>query len=182
MALCGAKTRSGQPCQNRAMTNGRCRMHGGKASTTHKGNQYARTHGIYSSHLTDDELAVWNDIELGRVDDELRLTRIRLARALAAENRASGGLELEERTEQDATVNGVPLGDEDKVVTERFKRRDYAALIDRLTARIESLERTRVELTRAAAAPPDQGDAQDGSPPEDYVLTPDESGPQKPIL
>ena len=30
--LCGAKTRSGQPCQNRGMANGRCRMHGG-AST-----------------------------------------------------------------------------------------------------------------------------------------------------
>src|SRR2546423_1533572 len=26
---CGAKTRSGKPCQTAAMTNGRCRMHGG---------------------------------------------------------------------------------------------------------------------------------------------------------
>lgn len=29
--LCGAKTRSGQPCQNPPMPNGRCRMHGGKS-------------------------------------------------------------------------------------------------------------------------------------------------------
>ena len=27
--LCGAKTRSGAPCKNAAMSNGRCRMHGG---------------------------------------------------------------------------------------------------------------------------------------------------------
>src|SRR5829696_6743343 len=27
--LCGAKTRRGAPCQNPAMKNGRCRMHGG---------------------------------------------------------------------------------------------------------------------------------------------------------
>jgi hypothetical protein len=26
---CGAQTRSGKPCQSPAMTNGRCRMHGG---------------------------------------------------------------------------------------------------------------------------------------------------------
>lgn len=28
---CGARTRSGQPCRNPAMGNGRCRMHGGKS-------------------------------------------------------------------------------------------------------------------------------------------------------
>ena len=27
--LCGAKTRSGSPCKNAAMSNGRCRLHGG---------------------------------------------------------------------------------------------------------------------------------------------------------
>lgn len=29
---CGAKTRSGKPCQAPAMKNGRCRMHGGKST------------------------------------------------------------------------------------------------------------------------------------------------------
>ncbi len=47
--LCGAKTRSGGTCKNRAMPNGRCRMHGGKslggiASPTYK-------HGRYSKYL-----------------------------------------------------------------------------------------------------------------------------------
>lgn len=32
VARCGAQTRAGQPCKGPAMTNGRCRMHGG-AST-----------------------------------------------------------------------------------------------------------------------------------------------------
>ena len=31
MKVCGAKTRSGSPCKNRAMPNGRCRMHGGSS-------------------------------------------------------------------------------------------------------------------------------------------------------
>ncbi len=30
--LCGAKIRSGIPCQNWGMANGRCRMHGGKST------------------------------------------------------------------------------------------------------------------------------------------------------
>ena len=38
---CGAKTRSGTPCQNWGMENGRCRMHGGKAGRP-------ITHGRYS--------------------------------------------------------------------------------------------------------------------------------------
>lgn len=29
---CGAKCRSGEPCKNPAMKNGRCRMHGGKST------------------------------------------------------------------------------------------------------------------------------------------------------
>ena len=36
--ICGAKTRAGKPCQNAAMANGRCRMHGGKSTGAPKGN------------------------------------------------------------------------------------------------------------------------------------------------
>lgn len=38
-SLCGAKTRTGIPCKNRSMPNGRCRMHGGKSTgpKTHEG-------------------------------------------------------------------------------------------------------------------------------------------------
>lgn len=44
---CGAKTRSGKPCQSPAMANGRCRMHGGKSlggvdSPTFKHGRYSR--------------------------------------------------------------------------------------------------------------------------------------------
>lgn len=43
---CGAKTRSGQPCANFRMKNGRCRMHGGKSTGAPKGNQNAFKHGL----------------------------------------------------------------------------------------------------------------------------------------
>ena len=47
---CGAKTRSGAPCQAPAVAGKkRCRMHGGaKGSGAPKGNQNALKHGMYS--------------------------------------------------------------------------------------------------------------------------------------
>nr|WP_084112971.1 HGGxSTG domain-containing protein [Belnapia moabensis] len=52
---CGAKTRSGQPCRAPAMSNGRCRMHGGASTGPRTPEGLARlaqarmTHGRYSA-------------------------------------------------------------------------------------------------------------------------------------
>ena len=43
---CGAKTRKGKPCQAPAMSNGRCRMHGGTNPGGPFGNQHALKHGL----------------------------------------------------------------------------------------------------------------------------------------
>lgn len=147
--LCGAKTRSGSPCQSNAMTNGRCRMHGGKATVTHKNNKNAVKAGnIYSQYFTDEEKQLSINLELGSLDDELKLTKIRLMRALKAEAEQQeqiDKLELEAYTESPVLFGGIP-DDEEIIVTKQFKRRDYASIIDRLTARIESLEIKRASL------------------------------------
>ena len=52
---CGAKTRKGTPCKAPAMSNGRCRMHGGKSTgpRTPEGLERSRKanfkHGFYSA-------------------------------------------------------------------------------------------------------------------------------------
>ncbi len=46
---CGARTRSGKPCQSPAMPNGRCRMHGGMSPGAPKGNKNAFKHGRYTN-------------------------------------------------------------------------------------------------------------------------------------
>jgi len=52
---CGAKTRKGTPCKSPAMSNGRCRMHGGKSTgpRTPEGLERSRNanfkHGLYSA-------------------------------------------------------------------------------------------------------------------------------------
>lgn len=138
MALCGAKTRSGEPCKRHAIPgSSRCKLHGGKSTGAPKTNKYAAKPGsIYSQFLTDAENDMLASIELGRVDDELRLTRIRLMRALGRENEFGNTLELDsEKIEHEES-------------TTTSKVRDYSGLIDRLTGRIESLERTRAELLK----------------------------------
>lgn len=136
---CGAKTRAGGRCRQLPMPNGRCRMHGGKSTgpRDNRGNQNARKHGIYSNHLTEEERRQFNEIELGAVDQELRLARIRLARALAAEHDARGEPEILEVTENEGGGEYTPARSEKRRV------RDYGSAIDRLMQRIESLERTR---------------------------------------
>lgn len=59
---CGAKTRSGKPCKNGAMENGRCRMHGGKSTGPPKKNSNARTHGLFAKYLPDETLEIMNSI------------------------------------------------------------------------------------------------------------------------
>src|SRR4051812_31266414 len=46
---CGARTRSGRPCQSPAMANGRCRLHGGLSPGAPKGNRNALKHGRYTA-------------------------------------------------------------------------------------------------------------------------------------
>jgi hypothetical protein len=48
---CGARTRSGKPCQSPAMPNGRCRMHGGPSPGAPKGNRNAYKHGRYTAEV-----------------------------------------------------------------------------------------------------------------------------------
>lgn len=66
-------------------------------------------------------------IELGKVDDELRLMR-----ALGRENEHGNTLEID--------CEKIDTGEQGGTLT-TSKVRDYGGLIDRLTARVESLER-----------------------------------------
>ena len=147
MAKCGAKTRSGQPCKSRAMANGRCRMHGGTNKGAPAANVNAAKPGsLYSKFYTDEEQLLADQIKLGQVDEELRLTRIRLMRAMAREQEVGGELELDSEKVEPLEIDGQDTG-LSKITTTK-KVRDYWALVDRLTARIESLERTRAELAK----------------------------------
>lgn len=152
---CGAKTRNGGECKKAPLKDKtRCRSHGGSSTgnPSAHGNQNALKHGIYSSVLSDEEKELWDSVELGAVDQELRLCRLRLMRTIRAENEAQGEPELEEFVERDG-------GGEATVPNERkYKRRDYAGTVDRLMGRIESLEKTRAALIESGGGVDDELD------------------------
>lgn len=69
--ICGAKTRNGTPCQQKAgwgtdhVGEGRCKLHGGKSSgpKNQKKNSNAKKHGLYAKYFPDDTLELFNALE-----------------------------------------------------------------------------------------------------------------------
>lgn len=86
------------------------------------GNTKAMKHGIYRAHLTEEEQVAYDSVALGKVDEEIRLARVRLARTLKAE--------------KEKPDTGT----------------DYASIIDRQLGRIEGLELTRKRLLEDGGA------------------------------
>ena len=152
-ATCGAKNRQGEPCQRPPLKGkSRCKLHGGASKKGTADNKRNTRHGLYTQSLTEDEYALWSSIEIGNVDNEIRMAKVMLNRALAlaaeirqAPNSAQNlaGFELSEITQ---SVKG---GKKDSSMTS--KRPDTFAQIDRLMGRIAGLEKTRAELIAAAA-------------------------------
>lgn len=160
--LCGAKTRADGRCRKSQMPNGRCRYHGGMSTgpKTPNTRMNAFKLGLYSKQLLPDEVKLYREIKLGNVDEELTLTRIRLRRALQAETAAAGLPELSEIITRDL------VGEEGSARDEKSIVRDYSALIDKLTARIESLEKTRADLLKASEG----GDPDDDQAPIGRII------------
>lgn len=171
--LCGAKTRTGAPCKAKVVPGGnKCRVHGGLGLP---GNQHATKHGIYGRRIRDDEKELASAIlaNLSNVDSEIVIVGVQLDRALAAQDKADegDGLELEEDIKREASEFGP--GNETK-----RRRRDWARTIDMLSARLESLKKTRMALIEAQGG---DGDADDMTR-TDTFIAPDEPIPDRPIL
>lgn len=93
MPDCGAKTRTGEPCTMQAMSNGRCRMHGGLTPT---GLAHPSTvHGRYSRHLptrlAGRYLEAQSDPDLVSVREEMALVDARIADVLTRVDTGEAG-------------------------------------------------------------------------------------------
>ena len=150
---CNAKTRRGDrgPCKNWAMPNGRCRMHGGKSTGAPKGSKNATTYGIYTVGIKEDEKPLWEDIKIGSLDDELRLLRLQLMRAVKAQKEfeeddenSERGFENHELSSATETIKvGKKKVKETKKSSKVRKRPDFRRIIYELTGRIADLETKR---------------------------------------
>lgn len=177
--LCGAKTRKGVPCKDIAMKNGRCKRHGGKATGAKNPNvmpgaKAVTTFGIYSRFLSEEDQALYLEAEIGSVDAELRLVKLRLARTVRARKEWEDSLKPDPTADQPvASADGedhltlVEVVDDQGIDKEgcvhdlqkRIKRLpDFDKIEQACLARIESLEKTRKELLKDGNGSGDDGD------------------------
>lgn len=151
-STCGAKTRSGAPCKRAPMEGKtRCKLHGGASTGAPKGNANAVKHGFYSDALTSDERVLYERAEVGGLDDEIRLARVKLHRFV----RLSGSLDLMDMVDGALQVTRK-IGEEYDRATESMQpydkkelkaaAPDYADLIIRQIDLIRKLELARRDL------------------------------------
>lgn len=101
---CGATKRNGEPCQQHAMKNGRCRMHGGASTGAPKGNTNGLRHGFYYNALSADEQALWPEALAqgsgpAALEHELALMRIKLQRLLKVANNPVLSAQIEQEVD-----------------------------------------------------------------------------------
>jgi hypothetical protein len=152
--ICGAKNRQGEPCAKPPLKGKtRCKLHGGKTPKSQNAGSSNgnHKHSLYANALTEAEAAAWDEVQLGNVDQEIRMCKIWLARAMELDSAIGkdphnltnkAGLQL---TEVRQSTNG------DNKSTDIISRRpDTIVRINVLLGRIAQLEKTRSELLAAA--------------------------------
>lgn len=156
--LCGAKTRSGAPCKRSPIKGKkRCRRHGGTNPGPKKGSRHALKHGIYSDVLSPEDKKTYDRIELGSIDDEIRIARVQLRRALQEQERQRAfaeatvdelrkGMEVQEIK----TISGPnAAGQIQQSIEIKRTRKDYSKRIGQLLRLIAELEARKLELGQA---------------------------------
>ncbi|WP_308054666.1 HGGxSTG domain-containing protein [Burkholderia cenocepacia] len=153
---CGAKTRSGSPCKRAPMEGkARCKLHGGASTGPKKPNSAtnALKHGFYSDALLPEERVLYERVEVGSLDDEIRLARVKLHRFV----RLSGSLELQDMIDGALEVvrkTGEAFNHATKDMEPYDKKEikaaapDYADLIIRQIDLIRKLELARADLMK----------------------------------
>ena len=144
---CGAKTRSGRPCQQWPMHGKkRCRIHGGLSTGPPKGTQNNYKYGIYANLVRPDEKEIYENIKVGSLDDDIRIMKLQLMRAIKAQEEFEeknladeSGLETVEkkRTKFQNENEGWKKSETTK------KHPDYRKIIFQLSGRVAKLELTR---------------------------------------
>jgi len=134
---CGYVSRStGKPCQNYAMPNGRCRLHGGKAVPAPKGHKRALKHGLYTPGLLTGEKELVHLFlkSLGSIDEELVMVKIKLRRAWKAQR----------MWEEANQLDDVEIANEVEMSGDKHRRKLTRSLGSEKTNhyRLESVERT----------------------------------------
>ncbi len=155
--LCGVKKRNGERCMMQAVSerpdgrppNGRCKFHGGLGGAPPKNlvkTEQVR-HGIYKKGLHPHEKDDFDHISLGNLDEELRMARIKLARAYRAQaiyEKIHGLDDSEQVSEYIEHSNMFTEGDDIDYVIENMSEKTYLGF----AARAEDFSEEILKFTK----------------------------------
>lgn len=141
---CGAKAKgTGKPCRQWPVKGKtRCRFHGGLSTGPRDCSHLklnSRAHGVYSKNLSDEEKAMLPTVKVGDLENEIRLLRIMLLRAVKAET---------ERIETREMVNREldRLFKDGSVSVEALKQLPLCLFMDDKAFKHRNLEKVRKRL------------------------------------
>lgn len=161
--LCGAKTRAGGTCKQPAMSNGRCRYHGGKsligpASGTFKTGRYSK---MLPTRLAARYQEAANDPDLLAMREDIALIDSRLADILGRVDTGESGSLWKQAQAEFAVLDAAVKDSDAKALTASLKRMqamlgrgvaDYAAwdeigdLLEQRRKLVESERKCLVEM------------------------------------
>lgn len=132
----------------------RCKRHGGDGSGAPIGNANAATHGMYRSGMTAEEWEIFQNLDAMDLSQEIKITKVRLRRAIALElaqqlllessdaDDREQALVLHERVRTMSAKEGLTL----KAVR---RTTDYGRAVHRMVGQLAKLHARQVDAERA---------------------------------
>lgn len=158
--LCGAKTRSGKPCKNYAMPNGKCRLHGGKSTGPKdkekmKKNNNAEKHGLFSKHIPEETMDLVNGIDgLNTINilwDNIKIQYAAIIRAqkiMYVKDREDDDIHVLEKTE----IEGMPVRQNFQVITAGERQSNFLQSQSRAMNTLSKMIKDYEELCKSSLA------------------------------
>lgn len=147
--ICGAQKRGGKGlCQAPAVRGKkRCRLHGGaEGHGAPKGNRNAIKHGLYSQYLSERDQERWDEIQIGTLDDEIRVTRIQISRCIQELERLSALASDDQAHMENESVTLSVDQQGNKLTVATKRRKDVLRRYNFLIETVRKLELARIEL------------------------------------
>lgn len=161
--MCGAKTRSGTYCKSRhvlptksGLAPFRCRLHGGLSSGPPLGTQNRVTHGLYCKAILPGEEDAWDMIRAGELEEEIRITKLRLRRAInfeaELERRLAEGEDVEDQMVIESSDEKVAFGMNGESYRKMIRRLpDVKRIIHDVVTQLVKLENQRTIMQQGSA-------------------------------
>lgn len=152
---CEAISKStGKPCRRWAMRNGRCSLHGGKeganavaasrAAQARARHPWLNGRGLFCEGVFPDEVDLYESVGVGTLEEEIRLLKVQLRRAVAAQLRWTMSLEeLNKHLDEMENLKTTPEALLQHIEPDTFERKETESRTGEITEERKLVRRRR---------------------------------------